>query len=329
MSCDYIRSQLTDYIDESLSDDIKTAVKNHVSSCAHCSKDLEDLKKTISLVHNLKEVETPPWYTQNIMSYIKRESQEKGVLDKLKDFFTVGVQVKVFASVFMVFITIFLYRTIIYEPEHLNRGTRLPAVESEKRQGSLIDKSHTIADSVKTSPQDRQYGNKQYEQKDSGATIHKTKPEALVQEKGSSKAQGLIAEKSSGAAHQELHSAPLVEHKQEGDTIFHKDQGLVLTGATTKRSVPGKTWPVEITLNVSDLATSSTEIDSILKKLDAKITRYELLEKKELYSAELNSQNYAALIDKLKTLGDMKSKNAPAGLGEDIIIVKIEITNSR
>jgi hypothetical protein len=329
MSCADIKKQLTDYIDGSLSNDTETLLKDHISSCSLCRKDLEDLKKTISLVNNLKEVEPPSWYAQKIMSQIKQESTQKGGLDKLKDFFTIGIQIKVLASVFTVLFAIFIYTTIISEPNHLNIQTQNPVADAARPENTRTDKNNTLADSVKTVPQDRLSDNPPFEQKGLETSSNKLKPKAIVMGGSHSNTPGLIAEKSNMTYQQKSRSTPQEEYKQSGDTGIPKDQGLVLTGTTIKESLLGKTKPIELTLSVSDLSASSTEIETILKKMGAKITRYESLVNKEIYNTELAPGRYNALIDKLKTLGDMKSKNTPTGQVEDNLIIKLEITSNK
>ena len=324
MSCADIKKQLTDYIDGSLGEDMNTLVKEHLSSCSSCRKDLDDIKKTISMVHNLQEVEPPSWYTQKIMSQIRQETQKQGFLDKMKDFFTVRVQVSVYASVIMILMAVFLYRVIIPEHDHLAKDTGSPAADVANHNGSSAMKKHIVADSKGTT-QDNLKDKYKPDQKGQQEISGDVNPNALVSAKSHKGKPGLIADKSTGADQQK----PVSSAKPDGDVIIPKDQNLVMTGAAIKESAPGRPKPVELTLGVSDLAASSEEVETILKKVNAKITSYESLEKREILNVELDQGSYNDLLDKLRKVGDIKSRNAPAGQAAGTMNIRLEITNIR
>ena len=328
MSCSSIKKLLAGFVDDSLGDDERMSVEKHISSCPSCSKNLEELKKTMTLVHTLKEVEPPPWYTQKIMSQVRQESTAKGILDNIRDYFTFKTRIVVLATFFIAFFAVFLYRAILPEPDHLDLESHQSMVDVGSRQGSSVDDKRMHVSPENNGSQSGRSGMK--EDKQAGEKIaHKPAHEPFLQGKGYSGAAEHIADKSSGSEKQGSLPIPSVGQEKEGKSSPQQSAEPLLTEAASKRSALNMPYPVEISLAVSDLATSSTEVDSILKKLNIKITRYQVLESSELYNAEVKSQDLKTLIDLLKKMGDLKSKNIPTYLGTDIVNVTIAIKSSR
>ena len=101
--------------------------------------------------NNLGEVEPPPWFTQKIMSQIKQESQKKNLFDKIHDFFTVCVPVKVLASALVAVIAIFLYRISFPEPELIKIEHQIPLFHAEKHTNPQ-GRSNTLTGPGKIQP---------------------------------------------------------------------------------------------------------------------------------------------------------------------------------
>jgi anti-sigma factor RsiW len=75
--CNDIEHNLSAYLEGTLSPEVKTIVEEHLASCPHCTKAVENLKKTEKLAREMEEVEPPPWFAQKIMSHVREEAQLK------------------------------------------------------------------------------------------------------------------------------------------------------------------------------------------------------------------------------------------------------------
>ena len=83
MECTKIKELLSEYIDQSL--DIKTneIVKEHLSSCKICSKELAVLENCISNVSSLKQVLAPVDFLQKVHQRIERRFEFERIMRKL------------------------------------------------------------------------------------------------------------------------------------------------------------------------------------------------------------------------------------------------------
>jgi hypothetical protein len=116
MACKDIRERLSAYIEGVVTPEEKTSIGEHLTSCRPCSSALTDLRKTGKLLEGLEEVEPPPWLKQKIMAQIREEAeQKKGILERLFYPLRVKVPVQVFATLAIVVIVLYVYKTI--EPE--------------------------------------------------------------------------------------------------------------------------------------------------------------------------------------------------------------------
>lgn len=83
MDCKEIRSLLSEYLDECLDKDYQTLVEKHLKTCPLCRRELESLRKTVSLVHSLEKVEVPRDFLIGVRKKIERESEVKSFWKRL------------------------------------------------------------------------------------------------------------------------------------------------------------------------------------------------------------------------------------------------------
>ncbi len=323
MNCDDIRDLFTGFIDDALSEEEKDAIRTHLASCTLCSKKLKELRQTVVLVNNLGEVEPPPWFTQKIMSQIKQESQKKNLFDKIHDFFTVGVPVKVLASALVAVIAIFLYRISFPEPELIKIEHQIPLFHAEKHTNPQ-GRSNTLTGPGKIQPAGSNSGTKQDERAGVEPSADKSAHGPSVQGESNSEESSHLAGTSAGAGSKKSPSTLTTGHGQKGDVALPQRSGPQITEAANKSSAVPMTTPVEIALTVRDLSAASPEVEAVLKEFNAKTISYQSLEKRELYRVEIGSRQLTALIEKLKKLGYLNAKNIPSEITQDILTVKIE-----
>jgi hypothetical protein len=112
MTCKDIEDRLAAYQEGAVTPEEKALVEAHLSTCAKCSSVLADLKKTVDLLKNLPEVELPPWFTQKVMAQVREEAEHKdSLLKKLFYPFHVKIPIEVFATLFVVVLGLYVYKT--------------------------------------------------------------------------------------------------------------------------------------------------------------------------------------------------------------------------
>lgn len=115
MDCKQFEDRLNSSVDDGLSADELREFRDHLASCAHCARALEELKKTRAWLGRLEEVEPPPWFEQKIMQGVRREHERKSVWQKLFQPLYVKLPVQALATAVIVIIAVQVFRTV--EPE--------------------------------------------------------------------------------------------------------------------------------------------------------------------------------------------------------------------
>ena len=215
MNCDDIRDLFAGFIDDALSEEEKDAIRTHLASCTLCSKKLKDLRQTVTLVHNLSEVDPPHWFTQKIMSQIKQESLKRNIFDKLRDFFTVGIPIKVFASVLVAVIAIFLYRLSIPEPELIKIEHQIPLFHAEKHTNPQ-GKSNTLTGPGKIQPAGSNSGTKQDERAGVEPSADKSAHGPSMHGETHTGSSSLLTGTSAGSGSNKLSSTLTADQGQKG-----------------------------------------------------------------------------------------------------------------
>jgi hypothetical protein len=109
-----IRHKLSEYIDNSVTPDEKTAIEAHLPTCSECSDALRELRKTIENLHAVEEVQPPAWMTQKVMAKVSEDAEQKsGLLRRL--FYPLAVKLPI-QAVAVLFLTITVY--YIYSGMH-------------------------------------------------------------------------------------------------------------------------------------------------------------------------------------------------------------------
>ncbi|PKN34103.1 MAG: hypothetical protein CVU61_10085 [Deltaproteobacteria bacterium HGW-Deltaproteobacteria-19] len=132
MTCKEIEERLSAYLDNALPADERRRIEDHLPSCPSCLKAAEDLRKTVGLVHELEEVEPPPWLSQKIMTRIREEAAPKrGILRTLFFPLHIKVPIQAFAMVLVAVLAFQVYRT--GEPERQALDLPLPPARIEEK----------------------------------------------------------------------------------------------------------------------------------------------------------------------------------------------------
>ena len=133
-TCKEINNLLPAYLEDVLSPEEKKRVEEHLHTCSYCRQDVADLKKAAGLLHNLEEVEPPPFFEQRIMAAIREDNKQKqGVWRKL--FFPLHIKIPI-QAVATVFIAVFAFLVYQRSGPEIKQLSPLPApvTESAKSQ---------------------------------------------------------------------------------------------------------------------------------------------------------------------------------------------------
>jgi sorbitol-specific phosphotransferase system component IIA len=115
MDCKRFEDRLNSSVDNGLSADELREFRDHLASCPHCARTLEDLKKTRAWLGSLEEVEPPPWFEQKIMQGVRREHEKRSVWQKLFQPLYIKLPVQALATAVIVVIAVQVFRAV--EPE--------------------------------------------------------------------------------------------------------------------------------------------------------------------------------------------------------------------
>lgn len=89
---------------------------------------------------------------------------------------------------------------------------------------------------------------------------------------------------------------------------------LPLMETSSKGTALHMPHPNTISVAVDDLAGSSEGVERTLRELGAHITIDQVLRDSEIFDAEMQSRDLMALIDQLKRMGDLKTRNIPSSI---------------
>ena len=130
--CGDIEDRFTAYLDGYLETAEREVVEEHLSTCPDCLQKFRELERTRAILAGLDEIDPPPGLTEKIMARIHEEGQVKaGLFRRL--FFPLHIKVpaQALATVFVVVLAVYVFRSTLPETANLERpSTAPPAVET-------------------------------------------------------------------------------------------------------------------------------------------------------------------------------------------------------
>jgi hypothetical protein len=137
MRCSEIEKRLPAYMEELLSSEERKMVTGHLASCSSCSRALAGLKKAEQLVRDLKEVEPPPFFEQQIMSRVREEAgRKRGILRRLFYPLYIKVPIQALATLLVAVIAIHIYQA---GESEMKQVAPLPIPMTELGKGQVAD----------------------------------------------------------------------------------------------------------------------------------------------------------------------------------------------
>ncbi|MGZ3635314.1 MAG: DUF2275 domain-containing protein [Syntrophales bacterium] len=355
MTCKEIENNLPAYLEDALSPREKAFVDEHLASCAQCSNALEDLKKTARLVREMKEVETPPWFTQKIMARVREEAKEKdGFFRKFFYPLHVKIPIQVLGTVLIAVIAFQIYRfgeletkvsvsppaSVLKTEKDQDRAAAAKPAETAPSRAKKEDRKQEKTKDMRVASVPLTARSEQVKQ----AEVRIQKEEAPPTEM-----PAVAAEKEESTSEKDAEMirrpAPVKREKTAAKTLAaptleSKDQEPGYRANAIKESknyaapaaqqlsvaAVSRVERIGAVVHVADAGTAAEEVGKLLGKFDARNIRKEFREESVTLTAELKPDNAADFLQRLKGVGKMEEQGAlPGTRGEQYIPITIEL----
>lgn len=326
MDCSGIRERLSAYIEDAVPREERVLIEEHLKSCAECSADLADLKKTIEHMKGLEEVEPPAWMTQKIMAELREEARpKKGILRRLFYPLHIKLPLEAVAAVLVAGIALYIYRDI--RPE--TRFAKAPSEESapapaipqteiikEDKIGFFAQREEKAPPEVATAPE------KPAQEPVSGKEETGTgKREAGPKAPEPPGPVPLMREERGSAA-----STPSNEPATLAPGALKKGakQEAVQATPKLKASSEGEMKSLVLTVKVRELESAAKRVEKIIVALGGKIVERQSHEGRRIIAIDLDTSRFDELSEKLKLVGDVGEKGPALKGHEENMRVRIE-----
>ena len=356
MKCRDTEKKLSPYLEGIVSPGEQELVENHLSSCPLCRTAFEELKRTNALVKGLEQVETPPWFTQRIMSRVRAEQEsKKSIIQRLFYPLHIKVPIEAFATVLIAVAAVYLFKAS--EPEmnrlHIPTVAEQAVSKDEASKQSTETKGDTTIAGGKVAlegvpkPQkqkgvtrDKDQGEKEAKEelKQRGAPPSTAKtplPSVLARKKEVPKEPSRPSEPSSQQPQAYRQPAAPAEADQEIDPAAKAfgrgekvDRRVFSAGPQITALAARKPGALDVTLYTRDAKAARSDVENLLGQLGAQNIKKESLQAAEIITAELQAEKMQELFEKLKVFGEVKEKELFPELSKGTIgMVRIEMTS--
>jgi hypothetical protein len=309
VKCKDIKELLPSYLDDFLEPEKKKIIEEHLCSCSQCSKELADLKKAMQMLQEIEEVDTPPWFKQQIMARVRQEAAEKkeGFFKRLFYPLHVKIPVQALAMVLVAVIALYLYKAA--GPE----ATRMGPVN--------------IPAKISNEPAVPGEGNSLYAkgpgEKEAGSLSGKAVPGKQTQQ--SEATSNITAGKTGKHGQCKTEDSGFVRPRLPQEK---SQQPTAATSAVVPQVADKALMPV-VTLNPKDALSASKEIEGLLTNAGTRIIERQYSDIKETITIEIEQDKLNTLIKRLQTLGVVEIKDMPAGPSKDKITLRLDIVGKK
>jgi hypothetical protein len=307
MTCNEIENRLPAYREGLISPEESKSITGHLVSCSRCSRALADLKKAEQLVHNLGEVEPPPFFEQRIMARVREEAgQKQGILRRLFYPLHIKIPIQALATLLVAVLAFHVYQQ--GDPE-MKRMAPLPIPRAELGKDQVTaESSRPLAASSDVTPVKRapafdlpnkdqrfavpppEKGGKEEMRADSRAPIREERAAAMkpaepvmaVREKdvppvsaeALSKAQSQSGKQDAGQALETI----LPEQKRLEQKLKDKMTGTVAAAGESRKTMPapsrsGMSAVADIKRPVIDLTLQVRDIAVAIPEIEARLNQ--------------------------------------------------------
>lgn len=359
--CSAIENLLPLYEEGILSEAEKRVVEEHLSVCSACQKELARLQRAGQMVHNLPEVEEPPWFKQKIMAQVREEAGKSSFVRKWFYPLRIKIPVQIMATLVIAVLAVYIYRSGQDEARRILPGAPPPAVETQTQQipkqvpqtgktdlpSAASPENGVSRDALeqnKTSPV----------QPSAGAAARKSEAPAdkspAAYDADASMSRALAVNKDeireTSPAVQKEAGRPLPQiaerEKKPGEQVARmaekKKESVLMSAPAAPRAMGAaaetQSSPMpravavpeaKVFMQVGDPNAAAAEVEKILAGFDAKKMSRRQLDGKTMVTADVSAANWKEMLTKLKTVGLVEEKASPVDIS-GMIRVMIEIS---
>ena len=340
-TCKDINNLLPAYLEDALSPAERKHVEEHLAGCSSCRQDIADLKKAADLLHNLEEVEPPPFFEQRIMAAIREENKQKqSVWRKL--FFPLHIKIPIQALT-TVFIAVFAFLVYQKSDQEIKQMAPLPAPVTESTKGQVkleIARQPSVSSATQNreappaSSQAQNHG--QYapqplagESKQDGLAastllLREERPAATVLKDAEvmSKAEKSVAKgEAESMAIQAMPSFPKSRKSKMADVGSaaeeKKDMMSAPSPSREKPAAPMKKAGFNLTIQVLEMKQGKREVEACLNRFNAKILERKQRGETIFLQTQIDARYIAAFLQQMEDIGVVRTNNErpefPAG----------------
>lgn len=135
-----IRHKLSEYIDDALPPADRSEIESHLKTCLECSTALTELRKTITQIKTIEEVEPPAWMTQKIMANVRSEAEKKSIFERFFLLLRVKLPIQAVAVLFLTITAFYVYQNM----QTPQQAPEIPLQESAANRSDSNDKDTVI-----------------------------------------------------------------------------------------------------------------------------------------------------------------------------------------
>jgi anti-sigma factor RsiW len=326
-----IRHKLSEYLDNAVSSSEKAVIEKHLESCAECSAALTELRKTIEHVKTIEEMESPAWMTQKIMARVREEAgRKKSIWQWLFFPLRLKLPIQAVAVAFLAVTAFYIYQSVhpamqyakipmegfSAKPETPTVAMNEPPARAQKPAPAAKTPAPVIARS-EALKQSKKYAMESEAQADKLAAA----PAAPAAPAASD--ERFVTEQGDTA------TARKREEAKPFAGLVARDEAVQEAPATAPKAkamaFAEKEEEIHLTVEVKNVEGASKEIEKIITQLNGKIIKTERAEGKESHTAKFDAIKLKELFDKLKSVGELRTKEVPSATREGQLRIKIEI----
>ncbi len=345
MDCTTIQEKLTPYIEGIISSKEKRMIDEHLKSCHQCTETLADLRKTLTYIQNLEEIEPPSWLTRRVMAKVKSEVEpKKGMFQRLFYPLHIKLPIEAVAAIVIGVTTLYVFKAVHLEMKH-DMYTEVPKTPSEEVISQIPSPPSPPLIEGMTSPPPTP----SVKGIPSSASPPLTKggKGGLLQKKKKDKA--LLEERKAFPSRSVKQPTPIkepeVEHKNRRDLkeqqpVTQQDKVMPYKGSVAKnerkqealpsglraRALAGrKAASIHFTVYVKDITAAREEIGKEIVRLGGEKVKTESLENRNVIVAMLGYKKIKELLEKIKLIGEVKEDRVILENREGETGIRIEI----
>ena len=264
MECEKVRDRFSALLEGDISLSEEKAVREHLSSCSDCRRDLEQFNKTVHWLHSVEDVEVPDGFLSDVQRKIEDRNKTPGqgaIVKKswLNYPIPFKLPIQAVAMVAILFLVVYLTKMVPYERPSLKEVEQTKPLRSEAKKvetESVPKEMERVAQ--KPPPETVQQPSVSAEKRSDTERTQKVIQEERKTALPLPKAEVMRAEK------------PLPEASGKAKSPFEQEEREKQEMASR-----AKESPHEITLRVSDRGKTLSQLHELIKQSGGEIVRTE------------------------------------------------------